>query len=305
MCWPPNGCTATTRRFPSSPKARRKPAGFGSMSATTGRSAARIRRRRCSTPRAIERANIPSGILASYAGILQADAFDGYNRLYLADRKPGPIVEALCWSHARRKFFELADIAANARRGKNAPPISPIALEAVKRIDALFDIEREINGLDRREALRARRKESAALVAALEDWMRAERAKLSRHAAVAKAIDYMLTRWEAFTRFLDDGRICLTNNAAERALRGLRSGQEIVAVRRIRARGRARRRHVHADPDRQAQRRRSAGLARRRPRPHRRHAADQIADLLPWNWRPNPLPRGRLRGPAAYAEGLP
>jgi transposase len=154
--------------------------------------------------------------LGGYAGILQADAFDGYNRLYLPERKPGPILEALCWSHARRKFFELADIAANARRGKNAPPISPIALEAVKRIDALFDIEREINGLTAEERLRARRKESAALVAGLEDWMRAERAKLSRHAAVAKAIDYMLTRWGAFTRFLHDGRICLTTDGADK-----------------------------------------------------------------------------------------
>ena len=168
----------------------------------------------------------PERHLSGYAGILQADAFDGYNRLYLPERKPGPILEALCWSHARRKFFELADIAANARRGKNAPPISPIALEAVKRIDALFDIEREINGLTAEERLRARRKESAALVAGLEDWMRAERAKLSRHAAVAKAIDYMLTRWGAFTRFLHDGRICLTNNAAERALRGLALGRK-------------------------------------------------------------------------------
>src|SRR5277367_3349589 len=172
------------------------------------------------------RGDHPQAHLAGYAGILQADAFDGYNRLYLADRKPGPIVKALCWSHARRKFFELADIAANARRGKNAPPISPIALEAVKRIDALFDIEREINGLTAEERLRARRKESAALVAGLEDWMRAERAKLSRHAAVAKAIDYMITRWGAFTRFLHDGRICLTNNAAERALRGLALGRK-------------------------------------------------------------------------------
>ena len=120
----------------------------------------------------------------------------------------------------------MADIAANARRGKNAPPISPIAWEAVKRIDALFDIEREIIGLIAEERLRARRKESAALVAGLEDWMRAERAKLSRHAAVAKAIDYMLTRWGAFTRFLHDGRICLTNNAAERALRGLALGRK-------------------------------------------------------------------------------
>ena len=126
----------------------------------------------------------PERHLAGYAGILQADAFDGYNRLYLADRKPGPVVEALCWSHARRKFFELADIAANARRGKNAPPISPIALEAVKRIDALFDVEREINGLSVEKRLAARRETSAPLVAALEGWMRAERAKLSRHVAV-------------------------------------------------------------------------------------------------------------------------
>ena len=168
----------------------------------------------------------PERHLAGYAGILQADAFDGYNSLYLADRKPGPVVEALCWSHARRKFFELADIAANARRGKNAPPISPIAWEAVKRIDALFDVEREINGLSVEKRLAGRRETSAPLVAALEGWMRAERAKLSRHVAVAKAIDYMLTRWQAFTRFLDDGRICLSNNAAERALRGLALGRK-------------------------------------------------------------------------------
>jgi transposase len=168
----------------------------------------------------------PERHLAGWAGLLQADAFDGYNRLYLPDRKPGPIVEALCWSHARRKFFELADIAANTRRGKKATPISPIALEAVKRVDALFDIERDINGFSVEKRLAARQERSAALVAALEAWMRAERAKLSRHAAVAKAMDYMLTRWVSFTRFLDDGRICLTNNAAERALRGLALGRK-------------------------------------------------------------------------------
>jgi transposase len=168
----------------------------------------------------------PERHLAGYAGILQADAFDGYNRLYLPDRKPGPIVEALCWSHARRKFFELADIAANARRGKTATPISPIALEAVRRIDALFDVEREINGLSAAKRLAMRKERSVSLVAALESWMRAERAKLSRHAAVAKAIDYMLRRWPSFTRFLDDGHICLSNNAAERALRGLALGRK-------------------------------------------------------------------------------
>jgi transposase len=168
----------------------------------------------------------PERHLKGFVGVLQADAYGGYNRLYRSDRRSGPIIEALCWSHGRRKFFELADIAANARRGKNAAPISPIALEAVKRIDAIFDIEREINGVSAEQRLAARRSRSAPLVAALEEWMRAERAKLSRHNAVAKAIDYMLTRWPAFTRFLDDGRICLTNNAAERALRGLALGRK-------------------------------------------------------------------------------
>ena len=82
--------------------------------------------------------------LRSYTRILQADAYAGYNRLYAAGRSPGPVTEAACWSHSRRKFFELADIAASKRRGKNAPPISPVALAALKRIDLLFDIERGI-----------------------------------------------------------------------------------------------------------------------------------------------------------------
>jgi transposase len=128
-------------------------------------------------------------------------------------------MEALCWSHARRTFFVLADIAANSRRGKTAPPISPIAFEAVKRIDSLFDIERDTNRLVAAERLAVRQERSAPLVAELEEWMRGERAKLSRHAPAAQAIDYMLKRWDGFTRFLGDGCICLTNNAAERALK--------------------------------------------------------------------------------------
>ena len=163
--------------------------------------------------------------LRTFTGILQADAYAGYRRLYAPDRSPGPVTEALCWAHGRRKFYELADIAANKRRGKRAPPISPLALEAVKRIDALFDIEREINGETAERRLAVRRERSVPLVAELEVWMRTERAALSRHAAVAKAMDYMLKRWDGFARFLDDGRICLTNNAAERALRPLCLGR--------------------------------------------------------------------------------
>ena len=130
------------------------------------------------------------------------------------------------WSHARRKFFELADIAARKRRGKDPPPVSPLALEAVKRIDLLFDIEREINGKSAEERLAVRQELSAPVLADLKEWMQAERVKLSRHAPVAKAMDYMLRRWELFARFLDDGRICLTNNTAERALRGIALGRK-------------------------------------------------------------------------------
>jgi transposase len=165
----------------------------------------------------------PRQHLAAWSGILQADAYGGYGKLYEPEREPAFVLEASCWAHARRKFFELADIEAAARRKaqRRAPQmISPMALEAVQRIDALFDIERSINGLPAEQRLTVRQAQSAPLVAALEAWMREERRKLSRHSDVAGAIDYMLKRWTSFTRFLDDGRICLTNNAAERALRG-------------------------------------------------------------------------------------
>jgi transposase len=168
----------------------------------------------------------PDKHLERWSGMLQADAYAGFRALYAADRKPAPVTEALCWGHARRKFFELADIAASARRGKDAPPISPIALEAVTRIEAIFGLERTINGSDAKARHAARQRDAAPLIADLEQWMHAERAALSRHVPVAKAMDYMLKRWAGFARFLDDGRVCLSNNAAERALRGIALGRK-------------------------------------------------------------------------------
>lgn len=168
----------------------------------------------------------PARHLQGFTGILQADAYSGYNGLYDPSRPQGAITAALCWAHARRQFFELADIAANARRGNQAPAISPIALEAVKRIDALFDIERGINGVSAEERLSARQEQSAPLLTTLQTWLRQERPRLSRSASVAKPIDYMLKRWDQFAGFIGDGRICLTNNAAERALRGFALGRK-------------------------------------------------------------------------------
>jgi transposase len=158
----------------------------------------------------------PNRHLAGYAGILQADAYNyaGFADLYDARRRPGPITEAACWSHGRRKFFVLADL------GK-----SPLTVEAVRRIDEIFAIEREINGTVAEQRLAVRQDRIRPLVGEFERWMLTERARLSRHADIAKAMDYMLKRWPAFTYFLDDGRICLSNNAAERALRGIALGR--------------------------------------------------------------------------------
>lgn len=230
----------------------------------------------------------PREHLQEWSGVLQADAFSGYNPLYAAGRQPAPIIEAACWAHGRRKFFELADIAAAARskaEGKTPAAISPLALEAVKRIDALFDIERAINGKPPAERLAMRQEQSAPLMAALETWMREERAKLSRHNAVAKAMDYMLKRWTAFAVFLTDGRICLTNNAAERALRGIalgrkswmfagsdRGGQRAAAMYSLIVSAKLN----DVDPQ--------AWLADVLAR-IAEHPASKLDDLLPWSWK--------------------
>ena len=171
----------------------------------------------------------PQSHLAAYSGILQADAYGGYGKLYELGRTPGPILEAACWAHARRKFFVLADVAGSARRaaqGKAPAVLSPICLEAVQRIDALFDIERDINGHDAELRRTTRQALSAPLVTELHGWLSEHRTRLARGNDVARAIDYLLKRWTAFPRFLDDGRICISNNAAERALRGIALGRK-------------------------------------------------------------------------------
>ena len=114
----------------------------------------------------------------------------------------------------------------NSNQGRLSEATSPLAVEAVTRIDTVFDIERAINGETAARRLAVHREQGAPLVAKLEDWMRTERAELSRHADVAKAMDYMLKRWDGFARFLNDGHIFLTNNAAERALRPLCLGRK-------------------------------------------------------------------------------
>jgi transposase len=156
----------------------------------------------------------PEQHLRAYAGLMQADAYAGFNRLYEPARKPGPIIEAACWAHARRKFFDLARIAK-----------APVAIEAIERIDALFAIERGINGAPPERRIAARHERCRPLIDELEIWLRQQRAKLSSKSETARAIDYSLKRWPAFTRFLDDGRLCISNNAAEREIRPIAVGR--------------------------------------------------------------------------------
>ncbi len=232
----------------------------------------------------------PQAHLSNWTGVLQADAYGGYGKLYLGERRPAPIIEAACWAHARRKFFELADIeaAARERARKKVAVIAPLALEAVWRMDELFAVEREVNGRPAAERLAARRERSAPIVAALEGWMRAERARLPRGAPVAKAMDYMLDRWPSFARFLDDGRVCLSNNAAERALRGLALGRKAWLFAGSN-RGGQRAAFFNSlivtaklnDVDPQAWLADVLGRIAS-------HPAQRLAELLPWNWRPIP-----------------
>ena len=161
----------------------------------------------------------PQAHLAGYSGILQADAYDGYNKLYLPGRSPGPILEAACWVHARRPFFAMADIDENARRkaaGKKEIALSPIAIEIVRRIDALFAIERSINGKSAEERLSTRHTLSRPLVDDLHAYMSAQLARLARGHDLVKAINYILKRWPAFTLFLDNGRVCMSTDGADK-----------------------------------------------------------------------------------------
>lgn len=136
-----------------------------------------------------------------------------------------PITPAFCLAYARRGFFELADVEKTARDGQKGKPVSPIALEVVRRLDVLFEIERAINGRNADERRAVRQERSKPLLDDMHDWLLRERETLSRSSEVLKPMNYMLRRWDDFARFLDDGRICLTNNCAERALRGTALGR--------------------------------------------------------------------------------
>jgi transposase len=147
----------------------------------------------------------PKAHLKDFNGILQADGFSGFDGLYV----DGRVLEAACWAHARRKFYEI-----------HASTRSPVAQEALTRIQALYAIEEAIRGWPPEDRRRARQAQAKPLLDALRQWMLETKAKVSAKSDLASAINYAMKRWIALTRYCDDGLIEIDNNAAERALRG-------------------------------------------------------------------------------------
>jgi transposase len=210
----------------------------------------------------------PQRHLREFSGVLQADAYAGFNQLY----ENGRIREAACWAHARRKFYELME----AHR-------SPIATEAVERIAALYRIEAEIRGRSPDERRRVRQARSRPLLDAMHDWLEASLAKLSTKSDTSAAVRYALARWDALSRFLDDGLLEIDNNSAERALRAVAVG---------------RKNYLFAGSDRGGERAAAfysligtAKLNELDPEKYLRavlariadHPVNRIHDLLPWN----------------------
>jgi transposase len=210
--------------------------------------------------------------LRTFQGALQADAYAGFNQLYKDDR----IREVACWAHVRRKFYDLEQAHA-----------SPLAREALERIAALYSIEDEIRGRPPDERRLVRQTRACPLLQSLHDWFEVSLTKLSRKSDTTAAIRYALTLWPALTRYCDDGRLEVDNNAAERALRAVTLG---------------RKNYLFAGSDAGGERAAilysligSAKLNGLDPESYLRDVLRRIADhpirrieeLLPWNFAPN------------------
>jgi hypothetical protein len=218
----------------------------------------------------------PQVHLKDFRGVIHADGYAGFNELFAG----GKIVEAACWAHVRRKFFDV-----------HAATASPIAKEALDRIGQLYAVEKTINGSppDRRQP--RRRLQSKPIAEALAAWSDHTVRQLSRKSELAAAFRYMRARWTALVRCFDDGRLTLDNNPAERALRCVAIGRKNYLFAGSDAGGR-RAAAIYSLIE-------SAKLNRLNPQHYLAdvlariadHPARRIAELLPWNWQPADITR--------------
>jgi transposase len=216
----------------------------------------------------------PRNHLAGFAGILQADAYAGFKELYRPDAGGAVrIREAACWAHLRRDFHDVW-----------TSTDSPIAKEALDKIGTLYDIEREINGRSADQRLCVRQRESRPRVQAFRTWCEAQLARIPGKSDLAKAIRYALTRWPSFTLFLDDGRVAIDNNPAERALRPIAIGRKNFLFAGSDAGG-----EIVADAMTLIETAKLSGL---NPQAYladvlariNDHIVSRLDELLPWNW---------------------
>jgi len=218
----------------------------------------------------------PRRHLDGFEGILQADAYAGFRKLY----EPGlddvqRVREAACWAHLRRDFHDVWRATGSA-----------IAKEALDRIGALYDVERDINGWPAETRRAVRQERSRPIAEAFRAWCAAQLERLPGKGDLAKAMRYALKRWPAFTLFLEDGRVAIDNNAAERALRPVVLTRKNALFAGSDAGGK-----TFADAMTVIETAKLSGLnpeaylADVLARIHD-HPNKHLDDLLPWNWQP-------------------
>jgi transposase len=220
----------------------------------------------------------PRDHLATFHGIMQADAFSGYEALFRQSGPPGSnaprILHAACWAHARRKLFD------EFERSK-----SPIAEAALRRIGELYAIEAEIAGLSAERRHRLRQEHAVPILVDLKIWFQDQRRRLSSKTNLAKALQYALTRWDALTLYTSDGRIGIDNNPAERALRGIAVTRKNFLFLGSEAGGeRAAVLYTVLESAKLNGLNPEAYLADIIDRMAKGHPINRLSELLPWNW---------------------
>ena len=175
-----------------------------------GRRAVPIHRPRSFATAPIAKVSGLERTLANFSGVLQADAYAGFDQLY-----GEKIKEAACWAHVRRKFYDIHEALS-----------SPIAFEALERIGRLYKVEEEIRGRQPHERHAVRQARAGPELKSLHEWLHKTATTLSKKSELAKAIRYALSNWVALTRYCEDGRLEIDNNAAERALRAIALGRK-------------------------------------------------------------------------------